>query len=288
MSRLGQPHLLDPEGFPLFSLAEINRLPQVEKEKIYRNLIPDAVFSSFAIDCETLCRPDGARAVEFVCPAGLGLLRLDVRLAAHDRDSLFFVEIADTPYRQIELSFCLVNDPSSPRFDIDVDIDGRDNCFGTLRRNLGEELRAMRAGLLPHQVRRGLRLFAPFLAKFERFVDQLGIELIVAEPLSYDNAIRYEGYGFDYLTGLRLMQWIDREFQPGGELQKRLDGSTPFRQPGMERTLAGRSWALHDGLLPHHWDGVKIYKSIGVNAGINTFTQDSRISSRDLASGASK
>ena len=92
----------------------------------------------------------------------------------------------------------------------------------------------MEAGLSPNQVRRGLKLFAGFFQKFERFVDSLGIDIIVAEPLSYNNAIRYERYGFDYLTGKQLMIWINREFQPGGELFWRLDGSTPFRQPGME------------------------------------------------------
>ncbi len=42
--------------------------------------------------------------------------------------------------------------------------------------------------------------------------------MIVAEPLTYDNAIRYEKYGFDYLRGKQLMLEIDREFQPGGTI----------------------------------------------------------------------
>lgn len=271
MSRFGKAPLLAADGEPLFTLRDLNRRPREEKERIYAELIPDPVFDHWQIDRTTLCGSDGKRKVEFICPEGLGLLRLDVRLNAADRDSLFFVEVADTPYRQMELSFCFVNDPASPRFDVDVDENGRDNSFGTLRRNLVEEERAMRAGLLPHQVRCGLHLFRPFLQRFERFVDRLGIELIVAEPLSYDNAIRYEGYGFDYLTGKRLMLWIDRAFQPGGELFRRLDGSTPFRRPGMEQTLAGRSWAIHDGILQQPWDGIKIYKSVGVHAGVSTF-----------------
>jgi hypothetical protein len=97
------------------------------------------------------------------------------------------------------------------------------------------------------------------------------MEMIVAEPLSYDNAIRYEKYGFDYLTGKRLMLEIDREFHPGGRLFKRLDGSTPFRKPGMGRTVRGRSWAIHDGILDEPWDEIHIYKMIGVHAGLNTF-----------------
>ena len=158
--------LLDRDGLPLFSLAEINRLPRAEKEGIYATLIPESVFTDYAIDRETFCGRDGRRQLHFICPQGLGLLRAEVRLDPADRDPLFFVEIADTPYRQIELSFCLVNDPASPRFAIDVDENGRDNCFGTVRRNVPEELRALAAGLSPNQVRRGLGLFSPFFRRF--------------------------------------------------------------------------------------------------------------------------
>jgi hypothetical protein len=271
MSRLGSAPLVDADGLPLSSLREINRLSLAGKESIYRELLPEEIFTQFPIDRDTLTGPDGECAVQFICPAGLGLVRIDVRLHRSDRDSLFFVEIADTPYQQMELSFCFVNDPSAPRFQVDVDGAGRENSFATLRRNLAEEERAMAAGLFPHQVRKGLGLFGKFFAQFEAFVARLGIGLIVAEPLSYDNAIRYERYGFDYLAGKRLMLWIDAAFQPGGELTQRLDGSTPFRIPGMEATLLGRSWAIHDGILGHSWDGIRIYKVPGTHAGINTF-----------------
>jgi hypothetical protein len=134
----------------------------------------------------------------------------------------------------------------------------------------------MAAGLFPNQTHRGLRLFAEFFPIFERFVDALGIEMIVAEPLTYDNAIRYEKYGFDYLAGRRLMQMINEGFKPDGVLYRRLDGSTPYRMPGMGGTVHGRSWAIHDGVLDDPWDGVRIYKMIGEYAGINTFPEQRR------------
>ncbi len=273
MNRLGTPHLLDPDGFPLFSLKEINRLGRKDKESIYRQIVPEPVYSLFGIDPETGRGVDGKRKITYICPEGFGLLRIEVRLDPKDRDNVFFVEVADTPFRQIELSFCLINDPFAPRFNIDIDDQGRDNCFGTLRRNIPEELKAMQAGLSPNQVRKGLKMFTPFFQNFERFVDSLGIDIIIAEPLSYNNAIRYERYGFDYTTGKQLMLWIHREFQPGGELFQRLDGSTPFRQPGAEQTVRGRSWAIQDGILPCPWDNVKIYKTVGVHAGIDTFPE---------------
>jgi hypothetical protein len=134
----------------------------------------------------------------------------------------------------------------------------------------------MAAGLFPNQTHRGLRLFAEFFPLFERFVDALGMEMIVAEPLTYDNAIRYEKYGFDYLTGRRMMQRINEGFKPGGDLYRKLDSSSPFRMAGMERTVHGRSWAIHDGILDEPWDGVRIYKMIGECAGVVTFPEQLR------------
>ncbi|WP_291318015.1 hypothetical protein [Desulfuromonas sp.] len=232
MSRLGTPHLLGPDGLPLFSLRDINRLPVSAKEGIYRALIPVPIYDRLGIDSGDLRGRDGRSKVKFICPPGLGVTRVEVRMDPEDRDCVFFVEIADTPYGQIELSFCLINDPAAPRFDIDVDPSGRENSFGTLRRNVPEEVGAMNHGLSPNQVRAGLKMFSPFFAQFERFVDALGIDTIVAEPLSYNNALRYEKYGFDYITGKQLMLWIDREFRPGGTLFRSLDGSTPFRRQG--------------------------------------------------------
>jgi len=143
-------------------------------------------------------------------------------------------------------------------------------------RNVPEEVRAMAAGLFPNQCRRGLGMFGEFFLRLERFVDALGMEMIVAEPLTYDNAIRYEKYGFDYLTGRRLMQEIDRGFQPGGDLFSRLDGSSPFRLPELARTVRGRSWAIHDGIMDRPWDGVRIYKMVGQSPEIDTFPDRDR------------
>ena len=264
-------HLLDADGLPLFSLKEINALAKQEKERIYATLVPDIVFERYGFDRDSYLSPDGRERIRFICPKGLGLLRIAVRRQPEDDDDLFFVEVADTPFRQMEFSFCLINDPDAPRFNVDCDSSGRENMFGTLRRNIAEEIRAMHAGLTPNQVRSGLNTFKSFFERFERFVSSLGIDMIVAEPLSYNNAIHYERYGFDYITGKQLMLWIDREFQPGGVLYQRLDGSTPFRQPGMEKTVRGRSWAIHDGILQQPWDGIKIYKTVGQHAHVNTF-----------------
>jgi len=267
----GNAQLTSADGLPLFRLVDINALPAAEKDRIYGGLIPPRLFELFSISPRTLCGPDGARKVSVIAPEGLSFMRMEVRLHPDDRDTVFFLDIAETHYRQMDLAFCIISDPRAPRFDVDLDSAGLNNYFATHGRNLAEEERAMAAGLFPNQTRRGLRMFGEFFTLFERFVDSLGIEMIVGEPLTYDNAVRYEKYGFDYLTGRRLMEAIDRSFQPGSELARRLDGSTPFRQPGQEKTVRGRSWAIHDGIMDEPWDDVRIYKMVGESAGIDTF-----------------
>lgn len=280
----GNKPLVSAGGKQLFSLKEINALPAGEKGAIYRRLIPPRLLSLLRIPPGSLATADGRPLVRIIAPEGMGLARVEVRSCPEDRRTVFFLDLADTQFRQMELAFCIINDPFAPRFDVDLDEQGRDNCFTTLGRNVPEEVRAMRAGLFPIQTSRGLKMFPEFFAEFERFVDSLGMDMIVAEPLTYDNAVRYEKYGFDYLNGRHMMLEIDREFQPGGVLFRLLDGSTPFRMPGMEKSARGRSWAIHDGILEEPWDDltvdqvldepwdeVRIYKMVGRHAGIDTF-----------------
>lgn len=263
----GNEVLRDSRGVEIYSLYDINRLDAPEKQAIYRKLLPGRLCG--------LLGPEGG-ALQIIASPGLRFLRMEARLNSRDRDPIFFLELCDTHHGQMELSFCQIADPAAPRFDVDLDLEGRNNLFATLGRNLAEEQRAMAAGLFPNQTRRGMRMFGEFLPLLERFTDSLGMELIVGEPLTYDNAIRYERYGFDYVVGKRLMMEIDQGFAPGGTLFRRLDGSTPFRQPGLERSVLGRSWAIHDGILDEPWDGVRIYKTVGVHAGVDTFPMRER------------
>ena len=263
--------LLDSTGQPLSSLQAINRLDEPEKELIYSPLLPQRLRDVLGLAKNSLCNPAGERLITIIAPKGLPLVRIEARSEPDSGVVVFFLELSDTQFHQLELSFCIVRDPTSPRYAVDVDENGANNWFASHGRNIPEELRAMRAGLFPNQTNHGLQLFAAFFPLLERFTDALGIQMIVGEPLSYDNAIRYEKYGFDYLRGKRLMLEIDREFQPGGRYFLRLDGSSPFRMPGMERTVSGRSWAIHDGIMDQPWDEVQIYRMIGVHAGINTF-----------------
>lgn len=263
--------LLDANGQPLRSLLSINRLTEPEKLTIYARLLPARLRSILGLVDGTLCNSKGELLVTVIAPAGLSLVRIEARSLATDGPTVFFLELSDTQFHQMELSFCIIRDPEAAHYAVDVNEQGENNWFASHGRNIPEEVRAMQSGLFPNQTQRGLQMFADFFPILERFTDALGIQMIVAEPLTYDNAIRYEKYGFDYLRGRLLMLEIDREFQPGGRFFAKLDGSSPFRMPGMERTVIGRSWAIHDGIMDKPWDGVQIYRMIGTPTGVNTF-----------------
>ncbi|MEJ5186643.1 MAG: hypothetical protein WHT46_06140 [Candidatus Geothermincolales bacterium] len=252
------------------TINEINRLGPEAAERIYSLLVPPRIYEMFRIDPDTLRNPDGQKVVKVAAHPDFTFATIEVRERPEDRDCIFFLEIEDTPLYKIEINFLIINDPRSPRFDIDVDELGRRTKFATVRRNIPEEIRAMEAGLAPGQVRRGLRMLKDFVPIAADFVKALGQDMVIAEPLTYSSAILLEHYGFNYIRGKRKMEEIHRGFQPGGELYQKLDGSTPFRQPGMEKTVRGRAWAIHDGILGEPWRGIEMYRT-EKPAGVCTF-----------------
>jgi len=265
------PERFTVDGVKLYSIRQINHLPEETKEAIYRHLLPCGVLARYGIDPETLNDAQGNRLVTFTCPEGSRVVEIDVRPRIGFPDPLLYLQMADTRLNQIEVLLFIVNDPDSERFETDRDWQGERTKFGTFKRNIPEEIRAMEAGLAPGQVRRGLRLSRILVPLFEEFVQRLGHDYYLMEPLAYHNAIILERLGCNYVQGLRRMQWIDLNFRPGGLLHERLDGSTPFRRPDAWRTVRGRSWAIHDGILGEPWHGIRMYKRVGQHAGVDTF-----------------
>jgi hypothetical protein len=243
-----------------------------EREALLSVLLPRRLLEMFSIDPETFLNDKGIRCVRFVCPERMPFFQVNLQRDPGDRDAVYFLDVSTSPFGQMEISFVVVNDPDGERFDIDVDEHGQDTYFGTARRNVPEEIRAMQAGLSPGQVRRGLKAMKDLVACWEEFFGRLGHTFFFLEPLTYNSAILYERSGFQYLQGSEKMKEIDREFRPGGALFARLDGSTPFRMPGQHGSVRGRSWAIHDGILDEPWESPKMYKTIGVHGGASTFT----------------
>jgi hypothetical protein len=252
------------------SIEAINDLPEAEKQAIYLELVPDWVYDRYGVARDTLSVA-GQRVVHIRCPAGARGMELTVYHQPGAVDPLLYLNMADNNQNQLLVLLLVVNDPDSPRFDTDRLPDGTPTKLGTVARNLAEEIRAMEYGLAPGQIRSGLRVFRNGVARFEAFVARMGHQMFFIEPLAYHNAISFERYGFSYTYGRRAMEQLHAEFQPGGELHARLDGSTPFRHTQAAQSVRGRSWAIHDGLMGKRFDGFQMYKRLHIEAGIQTF-----------------
>ena len=259
------------DGLGLTSIREINHLPREMVEAFYLRLVPEELLDRFAIDPHTLTGPQGTRLVRITAPADKPWARVEVHASTDDRDPALLVDVEMSQLSVPELAFVQITNPRAPRYGVDRDLEGRDTLFGTLSRNLGEEVRAFRDGLGPGQVRRGLRLLPRVLEAMDGFCRLLGTELYLIEPLFYHSAILYERQGCGYLLGREVMDAIHDGFDAGGALARALDGSSPMRSPEAGRTVRGRSWALHDGVSPGAWGGVKMYRAPGRHARVNTF-----------------
>jgi hypothetical protein len=256
------------------TLRQINDLPDSAKVRTYRALLPPGLLAQHSINPVTWQGLDGRQHVSLKAELGTGVVSISVRTLADSPDEFFLLELQDTSLNGINLNFLLLHDPDSPRFDTDQDEDGNPTLFGTVRRNRGAEELAMKDGLAPAQVRRGLGASGLVLQHLEAFLVTCGHSAYFLEPLTYVSAWLFERRGFAYVRGHKLMDDIQREFQSGGRLHRALDGSTPFRQPDQWRTVRGRAWAIRDGLLDAigaRWDGLRMVKQVGRHAGVETF-----------------
>jgi len=179
------------------SIAGVNRLPAAEKQALYGSLIPSELRDRFGIGAD-LRDAGGHDLAEFRCEEGTTDVVVVLRHASAAPDPLLYAHVTDTVSGQIHVLLFIVNDPESPRFDVDRLPNGQPTQFGLLRRNLEAEEAALRFGLAPGQVRRGLRLLEPSISAFEGFVSQLDRDLYFVEPLFYHNAVLFERLGFSY------------------------------------------------------------------------------------------
>ena len=256
---------------PAYSIRGINQADETTREAIYRTLIPDELLARYNIDPCSLGDADGNRLVQFVCPFATSSVEIKVWHQVGARDPLLYLQLADTPNNQLCVMLFVINDPHSPRFDVDRNWTGERTKFGTLNRNIEAEIAARQAGLAPGQVRRGLKLTRALFPIFETFVYRLRHKSFFMEPLAYHTAILFERYGCAYSQGRAKMEWINREFAREGLLYNRLDGSTPFRQLEAYRTIRGRSWAIQDGIMGEPFTDMRMYKRVSVHAGVSTF-----------------
>jgi hypothetical protein len=248
------------------TIGGINKLSEEEKRAIYARYIPNELIQKFNLPQLS----DRKDLLQFRFAKGSSDVEMRLYHQAGFQDPVLYAHLTDTLNGQIHVLLYILNDPDSPRFDVDRMPDGSPTRFGTLRRNLDAEKAAMENGLAPGQVRRGLRLLKPAMAAFEQFITSLGHDMYFVEPLYYHNAVIFECYGFAYQVGKRRMERIHAGFQEGGELRQRLDHSNPFRSAEAANSIRLRSWAIHDGILGEPFTDVTMYKRIGKSADIST------------------
>ena len=267
--------LIDDASIPV-TLSALNSLPENPKLRLYRALLPIQVLADFGINPRTWKNTDKIPQVKLEAHSGSNKVKLSAWYGESPNNEFFYLELADNTYNGIDLNFLIANNPKSQRFNIDRDIDGKETHWGTVNRNLNEEQKAMQAGLAPGQIREGLRCSKIVFHHIENFLTLMAHHAFFLEPLTYVSAWLFEKRGFAYVQGHKLMDTIHQEFQPGGKLHKALDGSTAFRQPDQWKTVRGRAWAIHDGILEvieQKWDGLRMVKQIGKHAGVNTFPE---------------
>lgn len=250
------------------TIGSINQLPEEEKRAIYARYIPNELKERFDLP-ELTDRED---LLQFRFAEGSSDVEMRVYHQPEFPDPVLYAHLADTLNGQIQVLLYILNDPESPRFDVDRMPDGSPTRFGTSARNLEAEKAALEYGLAPGQVRRGLRLLRSAIAKFETFLTGLGHEMYFIEPLYYHNAVIFERYGFAYQIGKRRMEEIRMGFQEGGALHQQLDNSNAFRSSRAANSIRLRSWAIHDGILGEPFTDVTMYKQVGKKANFSTTT----------------
>ena len=253
---------------PPSTIGGINLLPDAQKREIYGNAVPKELLERF-----NLPSLDTVRASNFLklkCEPGATDVELYLYHEQRFPDPVLYGHLTDTVNGQIHILLYILNDPESPRYDVDRMPDGSMTRFGTLKRNLDVEQAAMHAHLAPGQVRHGLRMLSPAIQAFENFVSNLGHDIYFVEPLYYHNAIIFERYGFTYQIGRKLMERIESGFSDGGDLHNLLNDASAFRSKQAAHSIRLRSWAIHDGILGEPFTNVTMYKRVGKNSGIST------------------
>ena len=252
------------------SLSQVNALPTPERDQCYLSTVPAPLWERFGLDPVAFTDPQGRPIAKVEARPGEPSVRLTIWHRGGAPDPVFFLRLAESRYGLLQISFIFLNDPHGPRFGVDLDDEGQVTEFGVHSRNRREEESAMRAGLAPGQIRPGLRMLGPTLDRIEALAARLGKAALLLEAFFYHNAVLYERHGFGYLAGQERMEEIQRGFSSGGLLEALLDGQTPFRCPGAGASIRGRSWAIHDGILPAPWWPPVMYRPIGIRLGVGT------------------
>src|SRR6266545_132183 len=133
------------------TIGGINRLPENEKRATYARYIPKELMQKFNLTNLI----EDKELLQFRFAPGSSDVEMRLYHQANFHDPILYAHLTDTLNGQIHVLLYILNDPASPRFDVDQMPDGSTTKFGTLKRNIVAEKAAMLKGLFPGQVRRG-------------------------------------------------------------------------------------------------------------------------------------
>jgi len=139
----------------IHSIGGLNKLSESDRLDHVRLLIPPALFERYHINPDTFADEEGCPLVNWVGAPGTTSVEFSLYHQHAATDPLMYFHITDTISLQLHILLAVVNDPDSPRFDVDRMPDGSKTHFGIFKRNLEAEVAAMQAGLAPGQIRRG-------------------------------------------------------------------------------------------------------------------------------------
>ena len=111
------------------TIGSINRLPEDEKRKIYSRVIPNQLLDRF-----NLPQVDSVRLqyfLKFDFEPGSTDVEMSLFHELRFPDPILYGHLTDTMNGQIHVLLYILNDPDSPRFDVDRMPDGRKTSFGT-------------------------------------------------------------------------------------------------------------------------------------------------------------
>lgn len=202
-----------------------------------------------------------------------GVAYLEAMSLLDTDDPFSALDIPDNKFNRFDLNLSFLSDPDGERFDTDVNFEGKATLFGTVRRKLVAEERAVHVGLAPGQVRRGLRGSREMLHQLETFLIALGQRSMSLEPLTYALAWLFECRGSAFIKGHQLMDQIRQEIQPGGRLHSAFGECIPFRKADQWQSVRDRARAIHDGILETingNWDGLRMVRQVERRANVNT------------------
>ena len=125
------------------TIGGINKLDEREKRAIYARYIPRELIQRFQLPDLA----DDLERLQFRFAPGAPDVEMRLYHEPGFPDPILYAHLTDTMNGQIHVLLYILNDPGSPRFDVDRMPDGTPTRFGILKRNLQAEQASLQAGL---------------------------------------------------------------------------------------------------------------------------------------------